>query len=456
MKIKLPWARCAIPESKGLSNDDLAYMDSLAAAVLYRSNKRSRLVLWIIIIFATWALVWANFAHVDELARGEGHVIPSKKVQVIQNLEGGIISEILIDEGEAVEKGQILVKIDDTKFSSSFEENQSRLLELKAKRLRLKAEAEGKAFDTKGVVASHPEMKGLIAHERSLYETNKRQLNEHINILQEQVNQRRQELTEAKAKHDQLKVSYNLIKKEVKITEPLVKNGVVSQVEFLQLSRQASAMKGELKAAALAIPRIRSTIVEAKNKINESKLEFQNEAKEKFNEVDAEISRISESADAIEDQVKRTSVRSPVKGLIKQLLITTVGGVVQPGMDIVEIVPLQDTLLIETKIKPSDIAYLYPGQKAIVKFTAYDFSIYGGLEGKLTNISADTIVDDEGNSFYSVRIKTDKNYLEKDGEKHEILVGMIANVDIITGKKTVMDYLLKPIIKARQSALTER
>ena len=429
-------------------------MVSLSAAVVERSNERSKVLVWILFLLITWALVWANYAYIDELTRGEGRVIPSKKVQIVQNLEGGIISDILVDEGEAVEKGQVLVKIDDTKFASSYEENYLRILELKAKMIRLRAEAEGKPFYlTKEMSQSMP---SLISHEKSLYQTNKRQLDEHMNILQEQVNQRRQELTEARAKQEQLKISYELIKEEIKITQPLVKSGVVSQVEFLQLSRQANTMNGEFRAATLAIPRIVSTIEEAKNKMKEALLEFQNHAKEELNQVSAEISRISESAGALEDQVRRTHVRSPVKGLVKQLLITTVGGVVQPGMEIIEIVPMQDKLLIETKIKPSDIAYLYPGQRAIVKFTAYDFSIYGGIDGKVTHISADTIVDEEGNSFYEVRIKTDKNYLEKDGNRHEIMVGMVANVDIITGKKTVMDYLLKPIIKAQKSALRER
>ena len=436
------------------SQDDLKYMSSLSAAVVQKSNTKTKYILWIFAVFIFWALLWANFANVDELARGEGRVIPSKKVQVIQNLEGGIISDILVDEGEAVEKGQVIIKIDDTKFSSSYEENFLRILELKAKMIRLNAEAEGTKFKVSKQIQE--QMPALIIHEQSLFNTNKNQLKQQINILQEQVNQRTQELTEVRAKRDQLKVSHNLIQEEIRITEPLMQNGVVSKVEFLQLSRQASSMKGDLDASELSIPRIKSTIIEAKNKIMEARLESQNAAKEKLNEVSAEISRITEAGGAIEDQVKRTHVRSPVKGIVKQLLITTIGGVIQPGMDIVEIVPLQDKLLIETKIKPSDIAYLYPGQKAIVKFTAYDFSIYGGLEGEVTHISADTIIDEEGNSFYEVRIKTDKNYLLRDAKKYEILVGMVANVDIITGKKTIMDYLLKPIIKARQSALTER
>ena len=436
------------------SQDDLKYMDSLSAAVVQKSNTKTKYILWIFAVFIIWALLWANYANVDELARGKGRVIPSKKIQIVQNLEGGIISDILVDEGEAVEKGQILVKIDDTKFSSSYEENFLRILELKAKMIRLNAEAEGKKFKVSKQIKE--QMPALIIHEQSLFNTNKNQLKQQINILQEQVNQRTQELTEARAKRDQLTVSYNLIKEEVHITEPLMQNGVVSKVEFLQLSRQASAMKGDLGAVELSIPRIKSTIIEAKNKILEARLEFQNSAKEELNQVSAELSRITEAGGAIEDQVKRTNVRSPVKGVVKQLLITTIGGVVQPGMDIIEIVPIQDKLLIETKIKPSDIAYLYPGQKAIVKFTAYDFSIYGGLDGVVTHISADTIIDEEGNSFYEVRIKTDRNFLLRQGKKYEILVGMVANVDILTGKKTVMDYLLKPIIKARQSALTER
>lgn len=440
--------------NKKFSQKDLMYMDSLSEAVLQRSNKSSKLILWVFFVFIVWALYWANHAYVDELARGEGRVIPSKKLQIVQNLEGGIVSDILVDEGEAVEKGQVLVKIDDTKFASSYKENHLRVLELTAKLIRLAAESEGKDFIV--TEAFQQEMPSLIAQEKSLYWTNKQQLEQQIRILQEQVKQRQQELTEVIAKKEQLRLSNELISEEVKITKPLYESGVISKVEFLQISRQANSINGELRAAELSIPRISSTIIEAENKINEAKLEFQNTAKQEFNKVSAEISRISESAGALQDQVKRTNVRSPVKGIVNKLLITTIGGVLQPGMDIIEIVPIQDTLLIETKIKPSDIAYLYPGQKAIVKFTAYDFSIYGGLEGKLTHISADTIVDEEGNSFYEVLIKTDKSFLEKNGKKNEILVGMVANVDIITGKKTVMDYLLKPIIKAQQSALTER
>ena len=436
------------------SQEDLKYMASLSSAVMEKNSRASRVVIWMIAISFSWLVVWAYFAEIDELTRGPGKVIPSKQVQVIQNLEGGIVSEILVDEGVIVEKGQVLLKIDDTSFSSSYAENNLRHLELKAQAVRLTAEASGK--ETQSMAAITDEMRPFMEHERSLYQLNKKQLYKKQSILQEQVNQRRHELKEAQAKYKQLQMDYRLIQQEVKITKPLVAKGIVSQVEFLQLSRQASGIKGEMNSVKLSIPRTKSTIKEAKNKMAEAKLSFRHDAKEELNKVLAEIARISESSDALEDRVKRTLVRSPVKGIVQRLLVNTINGVIQPGMDIVEIIPFNDNLLIETKIKPSDIAYLYPGQKAMVKFTAYDFSIYGSLEGQVTLISADTITDEEGNSFYIVSIKTDRNYLEFEGKKHDILVGMVANVDILTGKKSVLDFILKPILKVHQAALRER
>lgn len=436
------------------SEEDLEYMESLSAAVLQKAPIKSKAILWIILGVITLLIIWANFAHVDELARGSGKVIPSKQVQVVQNLEGGIVSDILVQEGQRVEKGQVLVKIDDTSFSSSYKESHLRYHELKAKALRLKAESSAQPFQANG--KNEADISDTILQEQSLYNLNRNQLEQQINILKEQAAQRENELREAKAKEQELKTAYKLISEEVKIMRPLVQSGLVSQVEFLQLSRQATATKGELDAVTLSIPRIQSSIAEARNKIENSRLEFRSKAKEEQTQVTAELSRLSESEQALEDRVNRTLVRSPVRGIVKQLFIKTINGVVQPGMNIVEIVPLDDELLIEAKIKPSDIAYIYPGQTANVKFTAYDFAVYGGLKGTVTHVSADTILDDEGNSFYLVRIKTDKSYLQRDGKKFDIMVGMVATVDILTGKKTVMDYIIKPLMKAKEGALTER
>ena len=239
--------------------------------------------------------------------------------------------------------------------------------------------------------------------------------------------------------------------------EPSFKKGLVSEVEYIQLQRRVNDLRGELDAAILAVPRVESTIKEAKNKIEEAKLAFKNNAKKELNEVSAEIARINESQISLSDRVERTYVRSPVNGIVSKMMVHTVSGVIKPGENIAEIVPLEDKLVAEVKVKPADVAFLRPGLDTMVKFTAYDFSIYGGLKGTVTQISADTETNEKtGESYYLVRIETDKNYLGSEEKPLRIKVGMIVSADIITGKKTILDYLLKPILKAKQNALTER
>lgn len=437
------------------SEKDLEYMSSVSAAILLHSTLKTRFMLWLALVAVFWLIIWAYFAKIDQLTRGQGKVIPSHQMQVIQNLEGGIISELLVKEGDLVKKGDVLIRIDDTGFSSSFEESKLRFYELKAKTIRLQAEAHGTDFEL------DPQIKELsskeIADEKSLFKSNKEQAKNSIMIYTRQLRQRRNELAEANAKIQQLQNNFDLFIKELEINKPLVASGVVSKVEFIKLQRQASTTEGELKVTTLSIPRLISVIEESKNKITDVRLSFQNKAKEELNEVLAEMARIEQTTLAQEDRVQRTLVKSPVNGTINRLLINTVGGVVQPGMDIVEIVPIEDTLLVEAKIRPADIAFLRPGQKVIVKFSAYDFAIYGSLEGTLTHISADTIIDEiDKQNYYLIRVKTEQNFLGEDDGKLQIIVGMTADIDIITGKKTVLDYILKPLLRAQQNALSER
>ena len=435
--------------------DDLEYMNSVSSAMLMHTTLSTRLMLWLGAIVIIWLIVWAYYAEIDALTRGQGKIIPSHQIQVIQNLEGGIVSEILVQEGESVKKGDIIVKIDDTGFVSNYAESQLRYDELQAKTIRLLAESTGQDFKaTKEIRKKSPL---LIKHEESLHKSNKEQLENNVLIYNRRLKQKKSELQEAQAKLDQLKNNFSLITQEVELNRPLVEKGLVSEVEFLQLQRQQSTIKGDMRSIKLSIPRLNSVIEEQKNNITELKLKFYNTAKEAFNEARAEMSRIERANIAREDKVQRTFVRSPVDGTIKQLLINTVGGVLRPGMDIVEIVPTQDNLLVEAKVRPADIAFLYPGQRAIVKFSAYDFAIYGSLQGTLTHISAGTIIDEiDKQSYYLVRIKTDKNYLGNETKKLNVIVGMTADVDIITGKKTVLDYILKPILRARENTLSER
>lgn len=434
---------------------DLEYINSVSSAMLMKTNLVTRLMLWTGALVIIWVITWAYYAEIDALTRGQGKIIPSHQLQIIQNLEGGIVSEILVTEGQSVQKGDILIKIDDTGFVSNYAENKLRFDELEAKAIRLLAESAGTEF----IVTNAIEKKSpnLIAHEKSLHQSNLKQLNNNILIYNRRLAQKRAERKEAEAKLYQTKSNYALIKQEVELNKPLVEKGIVSEVEFLQLQRQENTMRGELQSIRLSIPRLISIIEEQKNNITEVTLKFQNAAKEAYNETKAEMTRIKRTNIAREDKVQRTDVRSPVQGTINRLLINTEGGIVKPGMDIVEIVPSQDNLLVEAKIRPADIAFLYPGQKAIIKFSAYDFAIYGSLEGTLTHISASTIVDEiDKQSYFLVRLKTNKNYLGDEDNKLQLIVGMTTDVDIITGKKTVLDYILKPILRATQNTLSDR
>jgi adhesin transport system membrane fusion protein len=277
-----------------------------------------------------------------------------------------------------------------------------------------------------------------------------------VDILHEQIRQREHEYGELTSKLEELTRTYALLKKELELTRPLVSQGAVSEVEVLHLERQASQMQGEISTIKQTIPKAQSRLQEAQLDLRENQLAFFNKAKEELNEVLAELEEVSASAIALEDRLRRTNVRSPVTGTINRLLVNTVGGVIQPGMDLVEIVPLEDTLVIEAKVKPADIAFLRPKQEAKVKFTAYDFTIYGGLEAKLEHISADSITDEKDNSYYLVRLRTNKNYLGPESDPLPIIPGMVASVDILTGKKTILAYLLKPVLRAKYMALREQ
>jgi adhesin transport system membrane fusion protein len=290
-----------------------------------------------------------------------------------------------------------------------------------------------------------------------LYISRRQQLHDEIGGLQEQLIQRQQELREFISKQAQYRQALSLQRQEINMSEPLVAQGAVSPVEVLRLKRAEVETRGQLDATTLAIPRAESAIKEVQRKIDETRGKFRSEALTQLNEARTELNKAQATGKALEDRVSRTLVTSPVRGIVKQLLVNTIGGVIQPGSDMVEIVPLDDTLLVEAKIRPQDIAFLHPGQEAVVKFTAYDYTIYGGLKAKLEKIGADTITDeDKKTTYYMITLRTERSHLGTDEKPLLIIPGMVASVDIITGKKTILSYLLKPIIKARAEALHER
>lgn len=412
---------------------------------------RARYLLRVIGAILLVCLLWATFATVDEVARGSGKVIPSRQVQVVQAVDGGVVSEILVREGQMVEVGQSLFLIDKTRFVSSLRENRVQYLALLAKAARLRALAENTPFVLPPeIVKEDPK---LVEEERSMYAARRNELAAQLGIARQQLMQRNQELIEVRSRREQAAQGYDLTARELAMTKPLAASGAVSDVELLRLERDVSRYRGERDQAGAQIARLQSSIAEASRKVQELEIVFRNQMRNELGETMAQLNSLSEGSTALSDRVQHANVKSPVKGTVKRLLVTTVGGVLQPGKEIVEIVPTDDDLLLETRISPKDIAFLWPGQKATVRFTAYDFAIYGGLDAVVDQIAADTVTDDDGNAYYLVRVRTLKSSL---GKELPIIPGMVAEVDIMTGKKSVLAYLLKPVTRAKSVAFTER
>jgi len=421
-------------------------------AIAEQTPRGARILVWVSVAAVLVLMVWAHFAVLDEVTRGEGKVIPSRQVQVLQSLDGGIVSEILVKEGQSVKVGDLMLKVDPTRMVSSLRENRSQYLSLLAKAARLKALAEGSRFTPpEEVMTDAPE---VVEQERALYESRRAELDATLGVSRQQASQRSQELISVRAKREQAAQSYTLTAKELEMTRPLAKSGAISDVELLRLERDVARYRGERDSANSDIPRLEAAVSEASRKIQEVELTFRNVARSELSETNAKLASLLEGSSALEDRVKQTEIRSPVNGTIKQLKVNTVGGVVQPGRDLVEVVPSDDALLLEARVLPRDIAFLHPGQKALVKFTAYDFATYGGLEATVEHISADTVVDDKGNAFFLVRVRTLSSSIGE--QKFPIIPGMVAEVDILTGKKSVLAYLMKPILRAKERAMTER
>ncbi|MCG6368836.1 HlyD family type I secretion periplasmic adaptor subunit [Vibrio fluvialis] len=455
-----------------LSPGELEFVDDQTAALLLNTPSSARIMLWVMVLFLMLAGAWASWAQIDNVTVGQGKVVPSSQIQVVQNLEGGLVKQILVREGEQVKKGQQVLLIDDTRFRSDYREREQQVANLTASVLQLSAsiasvvvneeftEAEWEkrvridytklAFPP-ALVESQPD---LVERQRAQYRQDLDNLRNQLSVISQQVKQNQQDLVEIQARVVNLRQSYSYANKELEITKPLADEGVVPRIELLNLQRQVNDTRRDLTSSELKVPVLKSALRESMLSRIDAALKFRSHQQEALNQTQDKLSAMTDSTVGLEDRVNRTVVVSPVTGTIKTLYVNTVGGVIQPGMDIVEIVPTEDTLLVEAQIAPQDIAFLRPDLPAIVKFSAYDFTKYGGLEGTLEHISADTSQDEDGNSFYLVRVRTKETSLGHDASL-PIIPGMTASVDIITGKRTVLDYLLKPILSAKDNALRE-
>jgi adhesin transport system membrane fusion protein len=430
---------------------DAEFVQDADNFIIQQEPLRARMLVKTILIAMALFIMWTAVALVDEITKGEGKVIPSSQIQVLQSLDGGIVAEINVKEGQVVDAGQVLLRVDPTRFESSVRENRSQYLALATKAARLRALAEGLPF-TPPPEAMLEDQK-TVQDEQRLYQTARSNVEAQIAIARQQLVQRQQELSEMRVKREQASQAYDLTARELAVTKPLISSGAVSEVELLRLERDTARFLGERDVAAAQILRSQAALAEAARKIEEVELNARNEVRKELADTMAKLNAFTEGSVALADKVKHAAVRSPVKGTVKRLMVNTVGGVVQPGRDLVEVVPLDDALILEARVAPKDIAFLRPGQPAMVKFTAYDFSTYGGLDAKLEHIGADSITDERGNTYFLVRVRTNRSSL---GANLPIIPGMMAEVDIVTGKKSILTYLLKPVLRAKQAALTER
>lgn len=417
-----------------------------------QTMRGSRLLVWLSVFVVAALLYWASQAWIDEVVRGEGKVVPSQQVQVIQSLDGGVVEDIMVRPGQIVEQGEVLLRIDPTRFTSTLGETEAEIMALKAKAARLRALADGDAIEIPSEVAlAAPE---LAEMEIRIWETRSQELENSLSIAEEQLKQRREELRETEANREQAAQSCGITSQELSMTRPLLESGAVSQVDILRLQREVAKYCGEQKAFSAQIDRIEAAIHEAEKRLTETEISFRNQARSDLSDTRARLSSLQEGQVGLADRVRLAEVRSPVRGVVKSLHANTLGGVIQPGHDILEIVPSDDSLLLEVRINPRDIGFIRPEQEARVKFTAYDFTVYGGLDGEVEQISADTLVDEQGNTYYVADVRTESAFLGD--EEKPIIPGMMAEVHILTGKRTVLQYLLKPILRARENAFVER
>ena len=434
---------------------DLDYMSETSAAALQGPPKLSHVVLWGALLFLVAFFVWAAYANIGETTVGEGKVIPSGQIQVVQNLEGGIVAEIKVQVGDTVKKDDTLLVIDNTRYVASETENAAKDSALRARIARLSAEVNGTPFNAPDrVMRDNPEQ---VRRELELYRTRQAEYTANVAGLRQQIDQRSQEIIEKRGRVKQITSSLAILNKTIAMMRPVVRDGAMSEIELLAKEREANDLKGELDSTKVHIPRLEGAVAEARNKLQSYEAKFRSDALTELNQARAEQQGTAATSVAMKDRVERAVVRSPVNGTIKTVKVTTVGGVVQPGSDMVEIVPTEQSLIIEARVKPKDIAFLRPGQEALVKLTAYDFSIYGGFPAKLEYIGADTVLDEKKqDSYYLVRVRTTTSEPSRGGKPLSIIPGMTATVHIKTGEKTFLTYLLKPIIKTTELAFRER
>jgi membrane fusion protein, adhesin transport system len=399
-------------------------------------------------------LAWAALFEIEEVTRATGRVVPSQQVQVVQSLEGGIVRRIDVRQGDVVEAGQVLMQIDDTALSSQRGELLRQEAALLAEEVRLRAEV---AFDRApafpdALSARAPE---AILAEMDVLTSRFDQLDREISVLEAQLDQRRGDLAELLAGRTKMETVIEPLREELALTEVLAASGAVPRIELLRLRSRIAELEGDLTVGRAQEPNLAAAIAEAETQIEVARASYVTAARTRLARLGVELAVVRESLRAAEDRVTRTELRAPVRGTVNAMSVTTVGQVVQPGAALAEIVPEGDALEIEVNVPPGDVAFIRPGDAASVKISAYDYLVYGALEGEVARIGADTIRDGEGREFFQLTILTSRTDLGRNGESLPVTPGMTATVDIQTGRRTVLSYLVQPVLRMRSEALRE-
>ncbi len=422
-----------------------------------KSTRAAHYLLFTILCFLTIAIIWASNAMVDEVTRGEGKIIPSIKNQIVQHLEGGILVESFVKEGQYVKKGEVLMRVESVIAEMALEERQKQRLALIAAKTRLTAESEGKKsleFPSELLKAKNSSL--VTSVEQDLFNQRLDGLNKEINILVESVRQKQTEYSENLARKEQLKKQLEIAKRERSITLPLVQQNLAPKLDMIKIEEKINDVESRIEGIDLSLPRTESTISEAKQRIESRRSQFKSEALKELSAITGQLERLENEIAGKAEVNRRSELVSPINGTINKVMASTIGGVIKGGQDIIEIVPIEENLIVEAKVQTKDRAYINIGNKAVVKLTAYDFAVHGGVNADVIDISADTFKDGEGpNSlpYYRVRLRTEKNNI---GPNKPIVQGMQAQVDIKTGRRSVLNYFLKPVLRARNQALSER
>lgn len=429
------------------------FMNELNAAEQMKPHKASALFLFSILGFVILFFVWAGLSKVEMLVRGQGQVVPSSEVQVVQSLEGGILQELLVTEGQTVKKGQVLLRLSDVSSTSEQGGAEAQSLGLRAKRARLQAEAKGAVFAMpEDITAKAPQ---IAANELALYNSRQQELKNAISIIDQKIAAAEAQIAETKAQISRLSSSAGLLNQELAITRRMVEQKAVPKLEELRLQRELSDVQGQLRANQEKSVGLSADLNSARRQREDQADKFRSQALGELNAVETDISRLGESLKSIGDRVSRAEIRSPLDGVVNRIALKTVGGVIEPAQQLMEIVPVGDQLKILARVIPSDIAFLKVGQAVNVKITAYDPQRYGSLSGTLVRVAANSVTDRDGNVFFEIEVHTEKNHMGSADRPLPITPGMVAGIEIVTGKRSVLDYLMKPFLQAKDKALTE-